>query len=151
MKEVTLAFLGVVPETGERLMGLSVKPNGDRAVVMGIGSAEAASIAMGAGRIRAPRPLTHDLMITLFQRLNIEVRRVVIHDMNDKAFIAVLDLVTPQGVQEIDCRPSDGVALALRARAPIFVDEAVLERAGVDLRDVVGLEDDKDDDEGWID
>lgn len=146
MKEVVLAFVGVVPGSGERLMGLR-EADGTRTLVMGIGPAEAASIAIGAGRVKTERPLTHDLVGDLFNRFEVDVRRVVIHDLRDHAFIAVLDLDTPQGVQEIDCRPSDGVALAVRSKAPIFAAEGVLERAGVELQELPGIEEDEE----WID
>lgn len=145
MKEVLLTFVGVVPSSGERLMGLR-EANGKRTLVMGIGPAEAASIAIGAGKIKTERPLTHDLLADIFKRFDVNVRRVVIHDLKDQAFIAVLDLETPQGIQEIDCRPSDGVALAVRAKAPIYAAEGVLERAGVDWQELPGMSEDED----WI-
>lgn len=152
VKEMVLAFIGIVPDSGERLMGLKEK-EGDRALVMGIGPAEAAAIAMGAGKVKARRPLTHDLIMDLLRRLDIDVRRVVIHDLKDEAFVAVLDLDTLKGVQEIDCRPSDGVAIAVRTSAPIYAGEGVLERAGVDIDELPLTRDpdDDDDDLEWID
>lgn len=154
MQEMSLAFIGMTPKSGEQFMVLR-ETDGSRALVLGIGFAEATSVAMGAGRIRAQRPLTHDLIIDLLQRLEVSVRRVVIHDLQNNAFIAVLDLDTPKGVQEIDCRPSDGVALAVRMKSPIFAAEGLLERAGVDLDELPSLrdleaDDDEHDDE-WID
>lgn len=145
MKEVALAFVGVVPGSGERLMGLR-ETEGRRTLVMGIGPAEAASIAIGAGRVKTERPLTHDLIVDIFQRFDVKVNRVVIHDMKDHAFIAVLDLETSLGIQEIDCRPSDAVALAVRVKAPIYAAEGVLDRAGVDWHELPGIEEDDD----WI-
>lgn len=116
--------------SGEHILILKER-NGERALVMGIGAGEAASIAVAAQRLRPPRPLTHDLTLHLLSRLQARLKRAVIHDMRDGAFIAQLDVDTPGGVIEVDCRPSDAVALALRAGIPILCADTVLDVAGV--------------------
>ncbi|HEY8449816.1 MAG TPA: bifunctional nuclease family protein [Bacillota bacterium] len=132
MKRVELAILGISPATGSHVMVLR-EADGERALVMGIGPAESLALATGAGKAKLPRPLTHDLIKELLDRLEVKVRSVVIHDVRDNAFIASLEIDSPKGVMEIDCRPSDAVALALRCEAPILADERMLEEAGVDI------------------
>lgn len=122
--------------------------DGDRALVMGIGPAEAMAIAAGAGNIPRRRPLTHDLLKHLLDRVDVRVTSVIVHDVRDEAFIASLEIDTPQGVHEVDCRPSDGVALALRFDAPIFAAEKVLEQSGIDIASITRAD---DDDTPWID
>jgi bifunctional DNase/RNase len=99
-----------------------------------IGVFEANAIALRIEGIEPPRPLTHDLLRSVLDHFHVQVQRVVISDLRDNTFFATIQVV--QGGQEsaIDARPSDAIALALRAEAPIFVRRDVLERAkAVDL------------------
>lgn len=139
MREVELGGVGLAAGTGEHVMILRERA-GDRALIMGIGPAEATAIAVAVQRIKPPRPLTHDLMLHLIGRLQARLLRVVIHDLRDGAFIAQLEVETPGGVIEVDCRPSDAVALALRAAIPIYAADPVLETAGVKVQDLQDLE-----------
>ena len=82
-----------------------------------------------------PRPLSHDLMRNILESLNTNLEQVVIHDIKDSTFFAKLVVRTNGELQEIDARPSDGIALALRVPAPIFVsDKIVLEEAATEKR-----------------
>jgi bifunctional DNase/RNase len=72
-----------------------------------------------------PRPLSHDLMRTLLETLSAKLEQIVIHDIKDSTFFAKLIVRTNGEVQEIDARPSDGIALALRMQAPIFVSDKI--------------------------
>lgn len=94
-----------------------------------IGGVEAMSISLALSDTRAERPLTHDLMIDLLQRLGVTVTSVSIVDVRDGIFYAVLDLVRGSEMLQIDCRPSDGVAIALRMQAPVRATAAVLAQA----------------------
>lgn len=94
-----------------------------------IGVFEANAIALRIEGIEPPRPMTHDLLHTSLQLLAARVDRVTISDLKDNTFYAVVSLTGPSGEYLIDSRPSDAIALALRADAPIFVRRAVLESA----------------------
>ena len=76
-----------------------------------------------------PRPLTHDLFLTLFGRLNVAVERVVITDLRDNMYYATLFLTAGGNELALDSRPSDAIALAIRAKAPVYVEERVFEKS----------------------
>ncbi len=103
----------------------------ERYLPIWIGSWEAQSIAMKLQGVEAERPLTHDLLTTILSDLGVSVRRVLISDLADETYRARIVLVQGGSDFEIDARPSDAIALAVRVAAPIFATEAVLDRAGV--------------------
>ena len=95
-----------------------------------IGVAEASAITAELESIRLDRPMTHDLMNTILGACAIAVDRVEIHDLKNSTFFATIFLKRPDGAPlAIDARPSDAIALALRARAPIFVAKKIIEKA----------------------
>lgn len=96
-----------------------------------IGLFEAQAIAMAISGEDIGRPLTHDLMLSIIDQTGWSLKRVEITKLADKTFFALLHLEGREGTLAIDARPSDAIALALRAQAPIFVAEEVLERAQV--------------------
>lgn len=96
-------------------------------IVVGPPEANAINIAMEG--IQLPRPITHDLMKAILDELNARVERVVISDLKDETYYAQIHLRTAGGERDIDARPSDAIALALRAKAPIFMSEEVAARA----------------------
>ncbi len=130
MVQMQLMSVGMVGGTDDHLMVFK-ELNGNRLLVISIGLTEATAIAAAVEGIEAPRPMTHDLLAHLIRRLQAELTRVVIHDLRNETFIGQLDIKTERGVLEIDCRPSDAVALAVRTNAPIFVTEGVLEAAAI--------------------
>lgn len=103
----------------------------DRYLPIWIGSWEAQSIAMRLQGIEAERPLTHDLLASVLAELGVSVRRIVVSDLADETYRARIVLTAAGDDHEIDARPSDAIALAVRVAAPIFATEAVLDRAGV--------------------
>ncbi len=95
-----------------------------------IGPFEATSIALALEGAPVPRPLSHDLMRTLLEAFDARLEQVVIHDIREATFFAKLVIRVNGDVQEVDARPSDSIALALRMQAPIFVsDKIVLEES----------------------
>ncbi len=94
-----------------------------------VGIFEANAIAIEIEKLAAPRPMTHDLTRNLIHYLNAELERVVINDLNNDTFYAVLWLRQDGELVMVDSRPSDAIALALRSDCPIFVAEQVMERA----------------------
>ena len=107
--------------------------NGSHYLPILIGPFEATAIALALEGAPVPRPLSHDLMRTILETLGASLEQVVIHDIRDSTFFAKLLVRTNGAIQEIDTRPSDGIALALRMQAPIYVtDKIVLEEATAD-------------------
>lgn len=96
-----------------------------------IGVAEATSIASAIKELHMARPLTHDLMQSIFLELGIRVQRIVITDLKDSTYYAELILSYGDKALILDSRPSDAIAIALRAAAPIFVTKSVLEQAQI--------------------
>lgn len=95
-----------------------------------IGPFEATAIALALEGAAVPRPLSHDLMRSILMTLGANLEQVVIHDIRESTFFAKLVVRTNGDLQEIDARPSDGIALALRVQAPIYVsDKIVLEES----------------------
>ncbi len=95
-----------------------------------IGPFEATAIALALEGAPVPRPLSHDLMRSILESLEASLEQVIIHDIRDSTFFAKLVVRTDGELQEIDARPSDGIALALRMQTPIYVsDKIVLEEA----------------------
>lgn len=100
-----------------------------RRVLMVIGPAEATAIALPLERVTPPRPLTHDLFLTLFGRLKVGVTRVVITDLRNNTYYATLHLTVDGAPMELDSRPSDAIALAIRAKVPVFAEDRVFEKS----------------------
>lgn len=107
------------------------EPGAPRVLPIWIGAQEATSILIALEGERPARPLSHDLITTLFATLGSRIERVDVTRIEDGTFYAELSVATPSGRQVIDARPSDAVALALRAEAPIFVADEVLDEAGI--------------------
>jgi uncharacterized protein len=102
-----------------------------------IGPFEATAIALALEGAPVPRPLSHDLMRSILETLDTTLEQVIVHDIKDSTFFAKLILRKNGELQEIDARPSDGIALALRMQAPIYVsDKIVLEEATPDKKPV---------------
>jgi uncharacterized protein len=102
-----------------------------RTFAMVIGPAEATGIALPLQNLTPPRPLTHDLFVTLFGRLQVTVTKAVITDLRNDTFFATLFLSASGSPLELDARPSDAIALALRAKAPFFAEDRVFDKAGL--------------------
>jgi len=128
--EMRLVSVGMIQGTDGNVIVLR-ESDGERMLALGIGLMEASAIAMEIEDVRPPRPMTHDLLYNVITRLQGTVQRVIIHDLRNETFIGQVDIETDKGVMEIDCRPSDAIALALRANAAIFASENVLELAGI--------------------
>jgi bifunctional DNase/RNase len=109
----------------------------ERVLVFPVGLAEGTAIAAALRRIDSPRPMTHELFARVLQRARIDVIALRLIGRENGVYLAELDLMTPSGRERVDCRPSDGLVLALRmpVPAPVLVDERLLETSG----DVVPL------------
>jgi bifunctional DNase/RNase len=94
-----------------------------------VGIFEANAIALQLENIATPRPMTHDLLKNVINHIDAIVTKIVINDLRDSTFYALIHVTIGGRKLEIDARPSDAIALALRTEAPIFVEQAVLEQA----------------------
>ncbi|MDE2059947.1 MAG: bifunctional nuclease family protein [candidate division NC10 bacterium] len=123
------------------VLGVAATPGGDQTVVLlrgkgekreltlFVGPAEAQSIAVPLQQITPPRPLTHDLIVSLLSAFHSRLQRVVISDFKDNTYYATLYLETDGKEITVDSRPSDAIALALRAGVPIYASSKALEGA----------------------
>ena len=120
-----------------------IRPTGtDSVVPIFVDPSIAHSIVMGLGDVNAARPLTHDLFLSVLQRLDAEVNRIEITAINDAIFYARLILLQDDEEMVVDARPSDCIALAVRVKCPIFIDEDVINHAGMPVSSVAGVDDD---------
>jgi hypothetical protein len=117
------------PSTGGAYAILLKEVNGNRRLPIIIGAFEAQAIALELEGIKPPRPLTHDLFKQVIDNLGASIIEVIIDELRENTFYAKILLGISGLTNEIDGRPSDAIALAVRAQAPIFVTESVMESA----------------------
>ena len=114
-----------------------VRPLGaEVAVPIFIGQLETQSILIGMGNVPMPRPLTHDLILSLFSELDIELQRIEITNLKEGTYFAKLVLQQNEQKMVIDARPSDAMGIAVRKKCPIFIAEAVVDEAGIPLSSI---------------
>ena len=126
--EMTIKGLMVDPITNMPIVILKDK-DGERVLPIWVGIFEANAIALQIENIATPRPMTHDLLRNIITDLDGEVDRVVVSDLKESTFFAVIQLTVKGERVVVDARPSDAIALALRTRAPILVEETVIDNA----------------------
>jgi len=131
MIEVRVAHLGLDRATNSPVVILQEK-DGDRVLPIWIGPNEASAIAMHLAGVKFARPLTHDLIRQVIQGLGADLRRVTITQVKDNTYFAELFLHRDDHVIQIDARPSDSIAVALRLNAPIFTSDELLERSSIE-------------------
>ena len=130
MIELVIDSIRVNLRNYQRVVILREK-DAERFLPIWIGMTEADAIAFRLQDVSVARPQTHDLLAHVIDELGATVREVVVHDLNNDVFFARVTLDADGRSIEIDSRPSDAIALAVRAQVPIYVEESVLERAGV--------------------
>ena len=126
--EMSIKGLMVDPITNMPIVLLH-DTEGQRVLPIWVGIFEANAIALQIENISTPRPMTHDLLRNVIHDLNADVQRVVVSDLKENTFYAVIHLVVGGEPVAIDARPSDAIALALRVRAPIFAEDTVIDNA----------------------
>ncbi|HEY9701952.1 MAG TPA: bifunctional nuclease family protein [Allocoleopsis sp.] len=102
-----------------------------RALPIYIGQEQARAILSALERQKPPRPLTHDLMANIMDKYNLFLEKIIIHSLQDNTFYAILCIRQGETVKEIDARPSDAIALAVRTNCPIWVMEEVVADASI--------------------
>ena len=113
-----------------------ISADSDRMVPIYIGLAEAISIDIALRNETTPRPMTHDLMKAVMDSFNIKIDRIIIDDLDEQVFYARLMLKDTGKEIEVDARPSDCIALAVRTNASIFIDPEILDKVAVSRKDI---------------
>ncbi len=129
MVEMKVQGLFFDSETNQSIVILKEEATG-RTLPIWVGLFEANAITMGIEHTWTPRPMTHDLLKNLIEGMNGAVRKITVNDLRANTFYAIITVEVDGRVVEIDSRPSDAIALALRVNSPIFVAEKVLDSAG---------------------
>ena len=131
MNKIQCEILGLSssPSTGGAYAILLKEVNGNRRLPIIIGAFEAQAIALEIEGIKPPRPLTHDLLKNIIDNMGAGIIEVVIDELRENTFYAKIILEVSALTNEIDARPSDAIALAVRAQAPIYVSETVMDAA----------------------
>jgi len=126
--EMTIKGLMVDPITNMPIIILRDK-DGQRVLPIWVGVFEANAIALQMENVTTPRPMTHDLLKNVISDLKADIQKIVVSDLRENTFYALIYLVVNGEPVAIDARPSDAIALALRAQAPIFVEDRVIDNA----------------------
>jgi len=106
--------------------------SGNGTLPIWIGKPEADSIALALGKVETPRPLTHDLIKNITDSLKFRITKIIVTEIQDNTYYALVCLNDGKKETFVDSRPSDAVAVALRANAPIFVEDSILEQKSAD-------------------
>jgi uncharacterized protein len=126
--EMTIKGLMVDPITNMPIIILRDK-DGQKVLPIWVGIFEANAIALQIENVATPRPMTHDLLKNIISDLEATVQKIVVCDLKENTFYALIHMVVNGHPVAVDARPSDAIALALRAKAPIFVEDTVIENA----------------------
>ena len=131
IRRVSVDSIRVSPTNHQRVVIL--KDDSDRYLPIWIGPAEADSIAVKLQNLQVPKPLTHDLLQIVIEAMSGRVRHFLVSDLQDDTYSGKIVIEVNGETKEIECRPSDGIALAVRAQVPILVKQSVIDRAGIQL------------------
>jgi bifunctional DNase/RNase len=134
MIELTLIGVRVELPANQPIVLLKER-EGERYLPIWIGAAEATAIALAMQGVTPPRPMTHDLFKNVLEELEVQVDRIEITELREGTFYAIISMTRNGSKHEVSSRPSDAIALAVRAAVPIFADESVLGEASVVIRD----------------
>lgn len=136
---VDIIGLSTSPSSGGAYALVLGEVEGNRRLPIIIGAFEAQAIALELEKIQPPRPMTHDLLRDTFEELEVEVTEVVIDELREGTFFAKIRYRHNGDEHQLDSRPSDAVALAVRVDAPIYVAPMVLDEAGIVAEDESGI------------
>jgi bifunctional DNase/RNase len=150
--EVKIRALMMDPNSGTPIISLK-DVNSETMLPIWVGAYEANAIALEIEKIAPPRPMTHDLLRNLIVELGLKVDRVVVTSLRENTFYAVIELTSENGEpMRLDSRPSDAIALALRADCPIYVDLEVIQASRNTIAtDEEGAEESEGEAEEWPD
>jgi bifunctional DNase/RNase len=120
----------IINETTDEQIIVLKECDGERRFIIGIGIIEAFAIDRGLKDVKMPRPMTHDLLRSVIETLGGTLENIVVTDLINHTYYALLRVRVNGKLIEIDSRPSDAIALATAAKVPVFVDEKVFQKAG---------------------
>ena len=132
MQELEIESIRVRPETSQRAVVLKVKDS-NLFLPIFIGQFEVEAIRLKLLNVDVPRPMTHDLLDSVIGNLGGKVNSIVVSELKEDTFFAKIVMECQGDVLEIDARPSDAIALAVRTNSPIYAEEAVINQAGIPL------------------
>lgn len=128
LHKASIAGMTMDPASNTPIIVLKTE-EGDKAIPIWIGLLEATSIASALQDIKFDRPMTHDLFKNVMDSINIGVTKIEVSDLKDNTFFARIHFTSDSGDFDMDARPSDAIAIALRFRAPIYVDDQVIQKS----------------------
>lgn len=132
---VEVEIFGLALDEKSKSPILVLKDENDRALPIWIGAMEAMAISIAINEVPFPRPMTHDLLLSAIHALGGTISRVEVTDIEQGTFFAEIVVATEEKTRRIDSRPSDAIALAVRAKCPIFVGDDVIQEAGAPLQE----------------
>jgi bifunctional DNase/RNase len=130
MMKVTIQNVGIDPKSYQPIVLLKEDAS-ERYLPIWIGSLEANAIIIKLQGANLPRPLSHDLLLSVIGALGASIESIIINDLKNDTFYSRILLNTAEGQIAVDSRPSDALALAIRAEVPIFVEDMILDEAGI--------------------
>jgi uncharacterized protein len=142
LKEAKIFSLVLIPLLGQYVLTLE-ELEGQRLVPIWIGVNEGNAIGLKLQDEQLPRPMTHDLISNVLEALEVKIERIIVSDLRDGTYYAAITLLKDTHRYEIDARPSDAMALAVRASVPIYLDEKVLKKCPVVMKPISDQDVDK--------
>ncbi len=130
MKKVKVYSVVLIPQLGQYLITLE-EVDGIRLIPIWVGPAEGMAIGAKLEGQQFPRPLTHDLMTNILNNLKVKMKKVTVTDLKNSTFYAIITLSYNNKKIEVDSRPSDAIALAIRTNSPIFVNDIVFKKCPI--------------------
>ncbi|MBI1870796.1 MAG: bifunctional nuclease family protein [Chlamydiae bacterium] len=127
MKKAKINSLMLIAQMGQYVVVLEAIDD-QRLVPIWIGASEGSSIALQLQGAELPRPITHDLIVNILKMFDVKFQKIIVSDLKDNTYFAIIELEFQGRHYEIDARPSDAIAIAVRSDTPIFIDEKVLEK-----------------------
>lgn len=131
---IEVKVVGVAIDTSNQhvvLLGKKDTPDEGPLMPIWIGAGEASSILIGSGQMNSPRPLTHDLLQSILDSLEAEITSIEITNIDNGTYLAVIYIESSEREHIVDARPSDAIALAVRANAPIYIGESLFEESSI--------------------
>jgi uncharacterized protein len=147
---IEMKVFGLALDEEAQVPVLILKDSSEKAVLpIWIGAMEAMAISLALNEVKLPRPMTHDLLLRLILTLDAHVVAVNVTALTEGTYYADIELEVEGGIRRVDSRPSDAIALALRAKAPILVEETVLHQVAKESKEATVVAFASDDAEKW--